>query len=90
MPQTSTRVSDNKLNLFFGLSLAMITAYFVFWGVDYTNHNHLLVFVLASISFMIFNTECSLKPYQEGLIKLQVHLEKEQEKLSTQVLWRLK
>ncbi|MEA3455100.1 MAG: inorganic phosphate transporter, partial [Campylobacterota bacterium] len=57
MPQTSTLVSDNKLNLFFGLSLVMITAYFFFWGLDYTNHNHVLVFALATVFgvFMAFN-----------------------------------
>jgi len=57
MSETSIIITDNKLNLFFGLALAAITAYFLFWGLDYTNHNHILVFVLASVFgiFMAFN-----------------------------------
>jgi len=46
-----------KLSLFFGVLLIAITSYFLFWGIDYTNHNHILIFILATLFgiFMAFN-----------------------------------
>jgi len=46
-----------KTNLFFVAIFLVATAYFLYWGADYTNHNHVLVFVLATFFgvFMAFN-----------------------------------
>lgn len=45
------------LSLFFATVLVLITGYFMYWGLDYTNHNHVLIFVLATMFgiFMAFN-----------------------------------
>lgn len=49
--------SDLKLNLFFAIGLIATVTYFIFWGLDYTNNNHVILFVLATIFgiFMAFN-----------------------------------
>ncbi|MEA1892392.1 MAG: inorganic phosphate transporter [Campylobacterota bacterium] len=46
-----------KLSLFFGFLLAAMTIYFLYWGLGYTNSNHVTIFVLATIFgiFMAFN-----------------------------------
>ncbi|WP_198942586.1 inorganic phosphate transporter [Methyloprofundus sedimenti] len=46
-----------KLSLFFGVLLLAMTSYFLMWGMDYVNHNHVTIFVLATIFgiFMAFN-----------------------------------
>lgn len=47
----------SRLSLFFGALLIACTAYFMIWGLDYTNHNQVLLFVLATLFgvFMAFN-----------------------------------
>lgn len=46
-----------KLSLFFGLLLIGMSIYFLLWGLEYTNHNHVIIFVLATLFgvFMAFN-----------------------------------
>ena len=46
-----------KTSLFFATILCATSAYFIFWGLDYTNHNQVLLFILASLFgiFMAFN-----------------------------------
>lgn len=47
----------SKLSLAFGVLLVGMTAYFLNWGFDYTNHNHTILFVVATFFgvFMAFN-----------------------------------
>jgi len=47
----------SKASLFFGILLTAMTAVFIYWGLGYTNHNHILIFVLATVFglFMAFN-----------------------------------
>lgn len=49
--------STAKLNITFALILAFATGYFIFWGLGYTNHNHTMLFILATLFgvFMAFN-----------------------------------
>ncbi|MBN2824628.1 MAG: inorganic phosphate transporter, partial [Campylobacterales bacterium] len=46
-----------KTNLFFAAILIISTAYFLYWGLGYTNYNHTLIFILATFFgiFMAFN-----------------------------------
>jgi len=48
---------DLRLSLFFAALLIAFTGYFLFWGMDYTNHNFTFIFVLATLFgvFMAFN-----------------------------------
>lgn len=48
---------SGKANLIFGLFLVVITAYFIWWGLDYTNHQQVLLFIVATLFgiFMAFN-----------------------------------
>lgn len=54
---TSPSLRIDLLSIFFGILLLGTFIYFVFWGLDYTNSNNVLVFVLASLFgvFMAFN-----------------------------------
>lgn len=47
----------SKLSLFFGTFLFFITTYFIFWGLEYTQHHYAIIFVLATFFgiFMAFN-----------------------------------
>jgi len=47
----------SKLNIFFALLMLVVTSYFLYWGYDYTEQNHIAIFVLATIFgiFMAFN-----------------------------------
>lgn len=47
----------SKLSVFFAALLFAISAYFLFWASEYTNHNHLVLLVLATLFgiFMAFN-----------------------------------
>lgn len=47
----------SRISLGFGLLFFAVTAWFLFWGLDYTNHNHIPIFVLATAFglFMAFN-----------------------------------
>lgn len=49
--------SSLKLNMFFGLLLVAFASYFIYWGLDYTQHNHEALFILATLFglFMAFN-----------------------------------
>jgi PiT family inorganic phosphate transporter len=49
--------SFDRLNLYFGLLLGFVTAYFLFWGLGYTNSNSVPIFLIASAFglFMAFN-----------------------------------
>ena len=44
-------------NVGFGALLLGFTSYFLFWGLDYTNYSHVILFVLATLFgvFMAFN-----------------------------------
>jgi inorganic phosphate transporter, PiT family len=46
-----------KANLTFGLFLFAFTAYFIWWGLDYTNHQQTTLFIVATLFgiFMAFN-----------------------------------
>ncbi len=48
---------DMKLNIAFIILFLGTVAYFSFWGIDYTNHNHVILFLLATVFgvFMAFN-----------------------------------
>lgn len=48
---------DVKLSLMFAVGLAAMVGYFMYWGLDYTNYNHVGLFVLATFFgvFMAFN-----------------------------------
>jgi inorganic phosphate transporter, PiT family len=47
----------SKASLAFAALLIGMTGYFMYWGLDYTNHNHVVLFVLATLFgvFMAFN-----------------------------------
>ncbi len=47
----------SKTSLFFALLMAAAGAYFLYWGMDYTQHNEVVLFVLATLFglFMAFN-----------------------------------
>ncbi|OSI11655.1 inorganic phosphate transporter [Neisseria canis] len=47
----------HKTNLFFAVMLISMLGYFIFWGLDYTQHNYNTVFLLATLFgvFMAFN-----------------------------------
>lgn len=49
--------SDKKLSLFFILGFTAIVGYFLYWGIDYTHGNYVVLFVLATLFgvFMAFN-----------------------------------
>ena len=55
--QQIQRVGSTKVNVSFALLLILITAYFMWWGIDYTNGNHIFIFILATLFgvFMAFN-----------------------------------
>lgn len=48
---------SSKLSLFFGLLLTGMTGYFIYWGLEYTQHHHVLIFIMATVIgvFMAFN-----------------------------------
>lgn len=48
---------DNRLNLFFTIGFIAVVSYFMYWGLNYTNSNHVILFVLATFFgiFMAFN-----------------------------------
>jgi len=55
---TASQFSDGpKLSLAFGFLLVAMTGYFIMWGMEYTNGNHTLLFLLATVFgvFMAFN-----------------------------------
>lgn len=53
----SSGFNVSKLSLFFGALLVFVTGYFIFWGMEYTHSNHVIIFLLATIFgvFMAFN-----------------------------------
>jgi inorganic phosphate transporter, PiT family len=50
-------VPKDKLSVFFLLLLLTTAGSFIYWGLDYTNHTHVILFVLATMFglFMAFN-----------------------------------
>lgn len=48
---------SKRLSLFFAITLTAFAGYFIFWGLDYTNHSQVFIFVLATLFglFMAFN-----------------------------------
>ncbi|WP_286975492.1 inorganic phosphate transporter [Pseudomonas sp.] len=53
----TTQMGVSKTSLFFAALLVAITGYFMIWGLDYTNNNHVILFILATLFgiFMAFN-----------------------------------
>ncbi len=47
----------SKTNLFFGALMALMTAVFIQWGLEYTSYHHTLLFIIATFFglFMAFN-----------------------------------
>lgn len=47
----------SKLSIFFGILMVFMTSYFLSWGLNYTNHHHSFVFLIATFFgvFMAFN-----------------------------------
>lgn len=47
----------HKTNAAFAILLLGMVGYFIFWGLGYTNHNHVILFLLATLFgvFMAFN-----------------------------------
>ncbi|WP_320033534.1 inorganic phosphate transporter [Halarcobacter sp.] len=54
---TNSSQSDVKLNLFFFIGFTAVVLYFIYWGSSYTNGNHAILFILATLFgvFMAFN-----------------------------------
>ncbi|MCP4380778.1 MAG: inorganic phosphate transporter [Hyphomicrobiales bacterium] len=50
-------LKDSNLSLFFAALLACVGAYFIYWGLGYTNYSHEALFVFAALCgiFMAFN-----------------------------------
>ncbi len=48
---------QDKLSWFFALLLLGIGGYFIVWGLDYTSHSHVAIFIMATLFglFMAFN-----------------------------------
>lgn len=57
MPQTTVSPMMRKTNAAFAILLIGMVGYFVYWGLGYTNHNHTVLFLLATLFgvFMAFN-----------------------------------
>ena len=55
--ETTKTVGSMRINIFFALLLIVMTAYFLWWGLDYTMHQQTMLFVLATAFglFMAFN-----------------------------------
>lgn len=56
-PNSNVYQGDVKLSAAFAIGLAAMVGYFLYWGLGYTNHNHIGIFVLATFFgvFMAFN-----------------------------------
>lgn len=55
--QSTREVGSMKVNIFFAVLMAGMTAYFLWWGIGYTYHQQTLLFVIATLFgvFMAFN-----------------------------------
>ncbi|MGV7221717.1 MAG: inorganic phosphate transporter [Nitrospinales bacterium] len=55
--RTSSIPKIPSLSIFFAGLLTCVTAYFIYWGLNYTNYNHVTIFALATLFgiFMAFN-----------------------------------
>lgn len=51
------KIGSKNVSVFFALLLVVMTAYFLWWGVNYTYHQQVLLFVVATLFgvFMAFN-----------------------------------
>ncbi|RTE67500.1 inorganic phosphate transporter [Amphritea opalescens] len=56
-PAPSSLSGDTKLSIFFAIGFIAMIGYFMAWGLDYTQHNHVMIFILATAFgvFMAFN-----------------------------------
>ncbi|TWH64649.1 PiT family inorganic phosphate transporter [Azomonas agilis] len=56
-PSLDTPSFFSPISLCFALGFIGITAYFMYWGLDYTHHNHVTLLILATLFgvFMAFN-----------------------------------
>ena len=56
-PAMPSMSGPSPLSLGFAALMIAMTGYFIFWGLDYTNHNHVFLFILATLFgvFMAFN-----------------------------------
>jgi len=56
-PGIARRCRSFPLSLFFAIGFVAMTAYFMYWGLDYTNHSQVMLFILATLFgvFMAFN-----------------------------------
>lgn len=54
---STNNVNLTKVNYAFAILFAAVVGFFLYWGIGYTNQNHILLFILASIFgiFMAFN-----------------------------------
>lgn len=54
---TIEQVGSKRVNLAFAILLLGMTSYFIWWGLGYTNHNHTVLFITATLFgvFMAFN-----------------------------------
>ncbi|MGO2364958.1 MAG: inorganic phosphate transporter, partial [Psychrobacter sp.] len=50
-------VGSMRINIFFAIVLIAMTAYFTWWGLDYTMHQQTTLFIVATAFgvFMAFN-----------------------------------
>ncbi|WP_419769966.1 MAG: inorganic phosphate transporter [Candidatus Marinarcus sp.] len=57
MTTTNSYTADSKLSIIFALGFIAVVGYFLYWGSAYTNNNHAVIFVLATLFgvFMAFN-----------------------------------
>lgn len=57
MPSQPEQGSMKQINTAFAILLVGMVGYFVYWGLGYTNHNHTVLFLLATLFgvFMAFN-----------------------------------
>ena len=57
LPDSNPLSTDRNLNILFVVGFLAMVGYFMAWGLDYTNHNHVLIFILATVFgvFMAFN-----------------------------------
>ena len=50
-------VGSMRINLFFAILLIAMTAYFLWWGLDYTMHQQTTLFIVAT-AFGVFMAFC--------------------------------
>ena len=55
--QPTKDIGSTRVNIFFAILLIAMTGYFLWWGLDYTMHQQMTLFIIATIVgvFMAFN-----------------------------------